>query len=203
MVLICPHFSKSRKTSLANLVTHQAQRHSLSLVCFVRMYALALVRKDVHSYLRTYRRTPPSKLMTTCDRWAWWVNKQILMCKMVLDSEDNNCGWTIMMCIIDNLLACWSTRHVRPSKLLMIRWKIIAGWDLGIVRVIIDYPLFDPRGRPQSRPIVITIFTRGLCPYVPTFQNLADQNKFQVRIVSSNRIQWYIYNYCLLNSLMY
>ena len=38
---------KERKiTSLANLVTHQAQRHSQSLVCFVRTYALALVRAD-------------------------------------------------------------------------------------------------------------------------------------------------------------
>ena len=36
---------------------------------------------------------------------------------------------------------------------------------------------------PQSRPVVITIFARVVCPSVPTFKNLAKQNKFQVRIV--------------------
>ena len=62
---------KYNKTSLANLVTYQAQRHSPSIVCFVRMYALALVR----TYVRTDVRTPPSKLMTSYDCWTWWVNK--------------------------------------------------------------------------------------------------------------------------------
>ena len=62
-------------TSLANLVTHQTQQHSQSLVCFVRMYALALVRMDVRKYAQMYGRTPLSKLMTTYDRWTWWVNK--------------------------------------------------------------------------------------------------------------------------------
>ena len=40
---------------------------------------------------------------------------------------------------------------------------------------------------PQSRPVVITIFTHvvrlSVCQSVPTFQNLAKQNNFQVRIV--------------------
>ena len=36
---------------------------------------------------------------------------------------------------------------------------------------------------PQSRPVVITIFTHVVRPYVPTFQNLTKQNNFQVRIV--------------------
>ena len=59
-----------KNTSLANLGTHQAQWHSQSLVtCFVRMYTLAPVR--------TYGRTAPSKLMTTYERWAWWVNNVV------------------------------------------------------------------------------------------------------------------------------
>ena len=35
---------------------------------------------------------------------------------------------------------------------------------------------------PQSRPVVITILTRGVCT-VPTFQNLSKQNNFQLKIV--------------------
>ena len=36
---------------------------------------------------------------------------------------------------------------------------------------------------PQSQPVVITVFARGVRTSVPTFQNLAKQNKFQARIV--------------------
>ena len=35
----------------------------------------------------------------------------------------------------------------------------------------------------RSLLIVITIFTLGVRPSVPTFKNLAKQNKFQVRIL--------------------
>ena len=35
---------------------------------------------------------------------------------------------------------------------------------------------------PQSQPEVITIFAHVVRPYVPTFQNLAKQNKFQVKL---------------------
>ena len=36
---------------------------------------------------------------------------------------------------------------------------------------------------PQSRPVVITIFTHNVCPYVRPvtyFQNLAKRNRFQM-----------------------
>ena len=33
--------------------------------------------------------------------------------------------------------------------------------------------LFDPRGRSQSRPVVITIFTQSVRPSVPKLQNQA------------------------------
>ena len=33
--------------------------------------------------------------------------------------------------------------------------------------------LVDPRGRPQSRPVVITIFTQSVRPSVPKLQNQA------------------------------
>ena len=38
--------------------------------------------------------------------------------------------------------------------------------------------IIDPRNRPR-----VTIFARGVCPSVPTFQNLAKQSKFEVSIV--------------------
>ena len=70
------YFNRSRvHTSLANLVTHQAQRHRQSLVCFVCTH----VRTCSCTYGQTYVRTPPSKLMTTYDRWAEWI-KTISVC---------------------------------------------------------------------------------------------------------------------------
>ena len=33
---------------------------------------------------------------------------------------------------------------------------------------------------PKSLPVVVTIFTRGVCSFVPTFQILANQNNVQV-----------------------
>ena len=36
---------------------------------------------------------------------------------------------------------------------------------------------------PQSRQVMITVFTHVVLKYVPTFQNLAKQTKFQVKIV--------------------
>ena len=45
------------------------------------------------------------------------------------------------------------------------------------------YILLIHQADPQSRPVVITIFARVVCPSIPTFQNLAKQNNSQVRIV--------------------
>ena len=62
-------------TSLANSVTHQAQPHGRSLVCFeildACMHLYTYVSMDGRSYGRMDGRTPSSKLMTTYDRWAW------------------------------------------------------------------------------------------------------------------------------------
>ena len=38
---------------------------------------------------------------------------------------------------------------------------------------------------PQSRPLIITFFTRDVRTYVPTFQNLAKQNNSQLIIVTA------------------
>ena len=39
------------------------------------------------------------------------------------------------------------------------------------LRDICVFCVFDPRGRPQSRPLVITIFTQSVRPSVPNVQN--------------------------------
>ena len=44
------------------------------------------------------------------------------------------------------------------------------------VGIIDDTSFVDPRGLPQSLPVVITIFTQIVCPSVSTFQNQAEIN---------------------------
>ena len=63
------HFLGLEKMSSQFKVTHQAQRHSRSLVCFEFGH-----RTDG----RSWTRTPSSKIMTTYDRWAWWVNLKVV-----------------------------------------------------------------------------------------------------------------------------
>ena len=44
--------------------------------------------------------------------------------------------------------------------------------------------IFDPRGRPQSRPVVIIILEHvSVRTSVPTFQNITKQNKRRVKIM--------------------
>ena len=64
-------------TSLANLMTHQAQRHSQSLVCFVRMCALALVRTDGRLYVHTDIRTDTA-IKTNDHLWPLGLVCQLL-----------------------------------------------------------------------------------------------------------------------------
>ena len=47
------------------------------------------------------------------------------------------------------------------------------------IQLFLNDDLLTHEADSQSRPVVITIFTRGVRASFPTFQNLAEQNKFQ------------------------
>ena len=62
----------------------------------LRMFALFHVRTDLRSYTQTYVWTSLSKLMTTYDRWTWWVNKLEKWIKyMISDIIVTMAPWTI------------------------------------------------------------------------------------------------------------
>ena len=58
---------------------------------------------------------------------------------------------------------------------------------------------------PQSRSVVITIFARGVCKSVPTFQNLVSQNNFQVNATDGTGTvglaEWIIDDSCIFDHL--
>ena len=134
------------KTSLANLVIHQAQRHSQSLVCFVHMYAIALVNTDVRT--KTYGRTPPSKLMPIYDNWAWWVKNGCWLGALLL-------GPGFEPGFFENV-SVLTIPHCRGQLNPNLNTLLIHLAD------------------PQSRPVVIIIFAHVVRPFVrpsvPTFQ---------------------------------
>ena len=56
---------------------------------------------------------------------------------------------------------------------------------------------------PQSLPVVIIVFTHVVRPSVPTFQNLAKQNKFQAKTMFTTGktvglAEWIINDICLV-----
>ena len=96
---------------------------------------------------------------------------------------------------------------VRPSPLFkqnkfQVKTIFTTGEIVGLYEWIIgDICLVDPRGRPQSRPVVITIFTQSVRPSVsqsvPKLQNQA--------IITAGRdcelAEWIIYDICLVISI--
>ena len=63
--------------------------------------------------------------------------------------------------------------------------------------------IFDPLGRPQSWPVLIIVFAQVVRPSVPTFQNLAKQNKIQAKTMFTTGetvglAEWIIDNTCLV-----
>ena len=70
-----------------------------------------------------------------------------------------------------NSQTSWDLANLAVEFQVIVNAHSHGSLSYGQTRVVFQISIFDPRGRPQSRPVVITILTS--CPSVPKLQNQA------------------------------
>ena len=59
-----------------------------------------------------------------------------------------------------------------------------------ILHILVKLSIFDPRGRPQSRPVVITIFTQSVRQFVRTYVRPFQNIKIKRQSLPAGTVGW-------------